>query len=232
MITALTKHITRWTLIGTLGLLLIVVTISLLTSVYMGVWRQEQINKWSVEIPLDMSRTNTYVKSFTPATPYYLCYALFSMRGPVTDKLADYRSVSGGNVPDELIRNIFSQMPFKISWSILDGEKEICSGVFLSTDINAWVYPNYVYYSYGHYTIKGNSNLEPDKKYSFIGNVEQSCEPLNQLNPKLEFRRGASFKASGAAIIASLIIIPWFIFGIALLRTAVIKNLLEKKKNQ
>jgi hypothetical protein len=163
-----------------------------------------------------MGKTITYKKSFTPVTPYYSCFARFSMRGPVTEQFADYRSIGGGNVPDDLIRNTFSQMPFKVSWQLLNGEKEICSGVFLSSDINAWVYPTYVLYTYSSYTQKGLGNLEPFREYSFIGNVEQPCGDLNELNPKLEFRREASYKHRGIAIRTLFMNVPACILGVFL----------------
>lgn len=147
----------------------------------------------------------------------------------MTEQFADYRSVSGGNVPYDLIRNIFSQMPFKVSWRLLDGEKEICSGVFLSSEISAFVYPNYVYYTFSSYTQKGLGNLEPFREYSFIGNVEQPCETLNKLNPMLEFRRGASYKERGAAIRTLFRSVPAFLLGLILL-LIVIKNHSQKKQ--
>lgn len=222
---------TRRRLISIAGIILIVSSIACQLLVTIYAWRQERINKWSLEIPLDMSRTNTYKKSFTPATPYYLCFARFKMRGPVTEEFADYRSVSGGNVPDELIRNIFSQMPFEVSWSLLDGEQKICSGVFLSSDICAWVYPTYVYYTYSSYTQKGSGNLEPHKEYSFIGNVEQPCEALNGLNPILELRREASYKARGAAIRTLSRSVPAFLLGGILLLVGTVKNRSKFRSN-
>ena len=164
-----------------------------------------------------MSKTNTYKKSVTPATPYYSCFARFSMRGPVTEQFADYRSIAGGNVPDDLIRNIFSQMPFKVSWQVLDGEKEICSGVFLSSDINVWVYPTYVLYTYSRYSQKGTGNLEPFREYLFIGNVEQPCGDLNELNPKLEFRSEGKNMLRAIAKRTLIMSVPAFLLGAILL---------------
>jgi hypothetical protein len=208
---------------------LIVVSIVLQLLVTIPYLQQERNNKWSIDIPLDMSNARSYLKTFTPKTPYYLCYARFTMRGPVTDQFAAYRSRGGGNVPDELTRNFFSQNPFKVSWKLLEGQKEVCSGVFLSSDISIFVYPDYVLYTFSHYSIKGNNNLEKNKEYSFIGNVEQPCEPLNQLNPKLSFRREARYK-SVSPIAALFKTIPAFLLGVILLWVNTIKNRLKKKK--
>jgi len=203
-------------------------TVQLLVTI--GAWRQEGINKWSVKIPLDMGKTNTYKKSFTPAKPYYSCFARFSMRGPVTEQFADYRSIGGGNVPDDLIRNIFSQMPFKVSWQILDGEKEICSGVFLSSDINAWVFPTYVLYAYSRYSQKGTGNLEPFREYSFIGNVEQPCGDLNELNPTLEFRSDGKNMLRAIARRTLIVSIPASLLGVILLYMGITKNHAQSEK--
>lgn len=200
-------------------------TVQLLVTI--RAWRQERINKWSVRIPLDMGKTNTYKKSVTPATPYYSCFARFSMRGPVTEQFADYRSIAGGNVPDDLIRNIFSQMPFKVSWQVLDGEKEICSGVFLSSDISVFVFPNYVYYTFSSYTIKGQRNLEPFREYSFIGNVEKPCESLNRLNPTLEFRSEGKNMLRAIAKRTLIMSIPASLLGVILLIIGITKKRAE-----
>jgi hypothetical protein len=168
-------------------------------------------------VPLDMSSTYTYAKYFTPKTQYYGCHAKFTMRGPVTEQFADYRSIGGGNVPDDLTRNIFSQMPFKVSWQILDGEKDICSGVFLSSDINVWVYPTYVLYTYSRYSQKGPGNLEPSREYLFIGNVEMPCESLNRLNPTLEFRSEAKNMLRAIAKRTLIMSVPAFLLGVILL---------------
>jgi hypothetical protein len=204
------------------------ITLQLLATI--PTWRQERINKWSIEIQLDMSKTNTYTKSFTTEEPYYSCFARFSMRGPVTNQFAKYRHIGGGNVPDELIRNMFSQMPFKVSWRLLDGKKEVCSGAFLSSDICAWVYPTYVYYAYSSYTQKGLGNLEPRKEYSFVGNVEQPCGALNELNPKLEFRRLGSYKMRGVANITLIVTATAFLLGLILLCIGVVKKRSQKNK--
>lgn len=227
----MSKHKTLQRLILIAAISLLVLSIARQLLVTINAWRQERINKWSVKIPLDMMNTYTHKKSFTPAMPYYECYARFSMRGPVLDEFADYRSVSGGNVPNELVRNIFSQMPFKVSWRLLNGEKEICSGVFLSSEISAFVYPDYVLYTFSSYTIKGLGNLEPFREYSFIGNVEQPCdEALNRLSPTLEFRRGVSYKARAAAIRNLYTSVPVFLLGLILLCIGVVKNRSQKKK--
>jgi hypothetical protein len=213
------------------GFCLIVSSIAGQLLVTINAWRQERINKWCIEIPLDMVVAFPKIKSFTPATPYYGCYARFTMRGPVIEQFADYRSISGGNVPDELVRDIFSQDPFKVSWRLLNGEKEICSGVFQSSEISAFVYPDYVLYTYPSYTQKGLGNLEPFREYSFIGKVEKPCnEALNALNPTLEFRRGGSYKARAAAIRTLYTSVPAFLLGLILLCMAVVKKRSEKKK--
>ena len=222
------KHKTIRLLLRKTGIILIVTSIILLLLAKIYYWRQERINKWAIEIPLDMGNTNTYSKSFTPETPYYACHTRFIMLQPVTDEFASYRSRGGGNVPDELIRNKFSQMPFKVSWRLFDEEKEVCSGVFQNTNINAFVYPDYVLYTFSHYSIKGNRNLEAGKKYSFICDIEQSSEPLNKLNPKIEFRRGASFKARGLSRRALFTIFPILIFGVILLYISDIKKVQNK----
>jgi hypothetical protein len=211
-----TNKLKRLSLIAGITLIGFSTTVQFLVTI--RAWRQERINKWSVEMPLDMSSTYTYAKYFTPETQYYSCFARFSMRGPVTEQFADYRSFGGGNVPDDLIRNIFSQMPFKVSWQILDGEKDICSGVFLSSDINVFVYPNYVLYTYSRYSQKGPGNLEPFREYLFIGNVEMPCESLNELNPTLEFRSEANKNMLRAIAKRTLIMsVPAFLLGVILL---------------
>ena len=210
-----TNRLKRLSLIAGITLIGFPTTVQLLVTI--RAWKWERINKWSVEMPLDMSSTYTYAKYFTPKTQYYGCHAKFTMRGPVTEQFADYRSIGGGNVPDDLIRNIFSQMPFKVSWQIFDGEKDICSGVFLSSDINVWVYPTYVLYTYSRYSQKGTGNLEPFREYSFIGNVEQPCESLNRLNPTLEFRSEAKNILRAIAKRTLIMSVPAFLLGVILL---------------
>lgn len=211
------------------GICFIVTSITLQFLVTIRAWRWEKINEWSVEMPLDMSSTNTYEKSFIPKTQYHGCHAKFSMRGPVTEQFADYRSIGGGNVPDDLIRNIFSQMPFKVSWQVLDGEKEICSGVFLSSDINAWVYPTYVLYTYSSYTQKSLGNLEPFREYLFIGNVEMPCESLNRLNPTLRFRKEAKNMLRAIANRTLIVSIPASLLGVILLIIGMTKKHAESR---
>ncbi len=222
------KQKTLRRLIVTAGITLIVMSIILTLWLIIPALQQEKINKWSMDIPLDMSKEDTNSKTFTPETEYFECYARFSMRGQVTDEFAAYRSRGGGSVPEEITRNFFSKNPFKVSWQLFDGSKEIYSGEFLSSDIHIWVYPDYVHYGYSHFI--GAGNLKPGIKYTFVGKVEQPCEALNQLNPKISLKRAGSYKGIVLLDSTLFVCVPAFLLGLALLIINPIKNILKRTK--
>lgn len=208
------------------GVLLLIFSSYLQINAEIAAYNQEKINTWRVEVPIDFSNQNTYKKSFEPITTTGN-FTKFIIQGPVTEEFQSYNR-TGDYVSPEDTKNILSGRTFKISWSILDGEKELKKGTFIPLDVNAWVYEDYVHYqATDHF---GYPQLETGHEYSLVVKIEQTDEEASELKPTIILRTAGSFKPGGFARHARKYNIAFFIMGIILIICATSKRSFIKRK--
>jgi hypothetical protein len=206
------------------GLALLI--LSLLAQVHVSYVQWLELGRranWRMELAVDFSSAGSRQTNFRPIVSR-MHTVRFTLRAPLQDGLAEY------NGKDQFLSAAATQRSlagkeFALSWQIVSQANVVAEGKIRSSDLKAWAMKDHAYYQYTF----GIPQLKAGREYTLAAKVEQANPAVSGLSPVLQVHTGGSLKGRALAVIWR----PWHTFlscvGIALLLTAYVRHVHDRK---
>lgn len=191
-------------------------------------WHVARINANAVacRLPIDFGQAIAQEITFVPfCSRQYKAY--LTLRMPLPEGWLKHLR-SREFEPLDSIQQALQKNSFRIAWRLLQKEKVIASQTVTKDDLRERVYTTYVNYIFAARPV----SLKAGTSYRLVLAVEQAARPLNEFEPALIIRTGATLKGqpiagwriTDAALMASI--------GGALVVMAVWKRRFESKSRR
>lgn len=210
-----------------MGTILIALVLLLQGRMSYGAWRQQKINSWCINLPIDMSCENVHSIQFHPISRWGN-YILIKMQGPFREEFNQYSRYTELELTNN-INHILSDQGFTVSWRLLTEQQLVEIGSFQLTDLKALIFPgtNYITYKAQKY-FNSKANFRKYKTYQLEVTVNRPNLDIIQFNPVIQIQTDKSYKYMHPIYPASILAL---LFGVILIMVGYKNRKLPEEKN-
>lgn len=153
-------------------------------------WHVRRINANAVacKLAIDFGQAGSQEITFVPfCSRQYNAYLV--LRGPIPERAPRHRRLQGPEAPDAIQQALHTNS-FRIAWQLLQEDNVIASQTVTDDDLRTRVYTTVLRYISEARAV----SLKAGTSYRLVLAVEEAAQPLNEFQPVLIIRTGATLK--------------------------------------